>query len=383
MAETALNFEVDEYIEPGLRYSEESPQLVKSVPVRYCYLWRDGLDHPVSELELLSFNQRFGAVAVPAEGIGGVETLPEFRRQGYMRRLIQKALEGAARRVNVVFVSEAIEGVYEKYGFANCLADAHLSLPVRHVELGLGESAAVPGIRAYRPDDLPQMINLYNETHAHRPWTHERQDSWNRLIEQQTWSPGSEVLVFEAEGKIKGYAILEGQRFGKIKPPVVDELAARDVTAVRALLAAVVAWCWQLRLSEFVVHEPFDSLVGREARRLGCQYHQHYPASGGMMGAVIHRQPLLAALEPELRRRADYDELAGEHSAAFEALQQAELVPDHPTLLRLLLGYWSMADAQAAGTSIPARYERICSAWFPGGGTRLLPAPYAHKLDRY
>jgi predicted acetyltransferase len=173
---TNMQIEVDEYIEPGIRYIEEAPQTVHSLPVRYCYLWPDGVEAPVSELELLSFKQRFGAVSVAAEGIGGVETLPQFRRQGYMSRLLKKAVEGAARWVDVVFVSEAVEGVYEKFGFVNCLVEGHLLLAVRDVEQSLGslsEPAAIEGVREYTPNDLPEIINLYNEVHRHRPWTHE------------------------------------------------------------------------------------------------------------------------------------------------------------------------------------------------------------------
>ena len=70
---------VDEMIEPGLRYTEEVGRIVRTMPVRYCYLWQEGVAEPVSDLEVLSFQQRFGAVAVAAEGIGGVETLPDFR----------------------------------------------------------------------------------------------------------------------------------------------------------------------------------------------------------------------------------------------------------------------------------------------------------------
>lgn len=67
--------------EPRAGYTEVPDQEVRSLQVRYCRLRTAGGD-PVAELEALSFQLRFGAVAVAAEGIGGVETQPEFRRQG-------------------------------------------------------------------------------------------------------------------------------------------------------------------------------------------------------------------------------------------------------------------------------------------------------------
>jgi predicted acetyltransferase len=231
-------YEVNEYLEPGLRYTEEIGYTVHSVPVRYCCLWLESEEGPISDLEVLSFKQRFGAVSVPAEGIGGVETLPKFRRQGYMTKLLTKTVEGMARRVDVAFVSEAIEGVYEKFGFVPCLADAHLLLKVRHIERLLNNNAEITdrqNLREFTPDDRPRMVSLYNEAHAHRPWTHERHPGWDRLVKQEIWAPGSEVLVLEESENLVGYAILEGQRFGRESSVfIVDEFTAKDSQAAAA-----------------------------------------------------------------------------------------------------------------------------------------------------
>src|SRR5262245_60486647 len=124
------HIEVDEQLAPGLRYTEETGRSQSSLPVRDCWLWRAGVDQPISGLNLVSFQQRFGAVAVPAEGIGGVETLPAFRRQGHIRTLMSAALKGIAARVPVVFLSDGIDELYERFGFVSCLAEAHLLVPV-------------------------------------------------------------------------------------------------------------------------------------------------------------------------------------------------------------------------------------------------------------
>ena len=381
-----LEYSVEEEIEPGLKYTEETGRTVRSLPVRYCYIWKAGVDEPVSDLEVLSFRQRFGAVPISAEGIGGVETLPRFRRQGLLRKLLTRTIRGAAERVAVLFVSDAIEDIYEQFGFINCLAEAMLVVPVRNVERMANnrDLATVQRVRSFAQTDLPAMSNLYNETHAHRPWTHERAVGWNRLMSTETWRPGSEVLILERGELVVGYAIWQEQQFGHLATSfTVDELAARDVEAARALLETAAARCWQMRLSEFQVREPLDSIVGQEAQRLGCEYRQTFPPSGGMMGAILDRQRLLAALEPELRRRLPSAELSTLHMAAFAALQRSALVPDNQILLRLLLGYWSISDALAHGLVLPPAYEQLCDSWFPGGGTRLVPRPYAHKLDRY
>jgi predicted acetyltransferase len=152
---------------PRVGYTEVVDPEVRSLRVRYCQLRTDG-GEPVAELEALSFRLRCGAVAVAAEGIGGVETEPEFRRQGYMSRLLRQSLAGMAQRVDVACVSDGIEGVYEKFGFVTAVSEGHLVISVRNVERAAGGDlgAAVPGVRSGLSADLPAIIRLYNTAHA-------------------------------------------------------------------------------------------------------------------------------------------------------------------------------------------------------------------------
>lgn len=370
---------------PRIDYTEVVDPEVRSLRVRYCRLRTDG-GEPVAELEALSFRQRFGAVAVAAEGIGGVETQPEFRRQGYMSRLLRQSLAGMAQRVDVAFVSDGIEGVYENFGFVTAVSEGHLVIPIRNVERAAGRDpgAATPGIRNGSSADLPAMIRLYNNAHAQRPWTHERHTGWNRLVPSTTWKPGSQTLILQTGGTAVGYAVLEGRAFGDpLGSLTVDELVAEDAAGARLLLTAVSRLCWQVRLTDFRVRDPADSLVGRVARHMGCTYQQRFPPSGGMMAAILNRPGLLRSLEPELRRRAAGQQSDKLHDAASDALRRGDLLPDDKALIRLLLGHWSTDDAYAHGMSIPERYRDLCMAWFPGGGAPSLPGPYAHWLDRY
>ena len=378
--------EVEETLAPDLKYTEETGRVVRSLPMRDCFLWQAGVDEPISGLNVMSFRQRFGTIAIPAEGIGGVETLPAFRRQGHMRTLLTRAIAGISKRVAVVFISDAIEHTYEKFGFVNCLAESYLSLRVRDVESMADPILDRSGlrVRSFSQADLPAMICLYNQVHAHRSWTHERGTGWNRLYVTQTWQPGSEVIVLEQDGSLAGYAIFQESQFGHAADSfVVDELTARNPAAAQALLVEIAARCWDIRFNEFWVREPPDSVVGKVAQRLGCTNHQTYPPSGGMMGMILDRQQLLACLEPELQRRLSTPGLQTSHPAAFAAFYRGEIVSDNRVLLRLLTGHWSTIDALAFDSEVPTDYERVLEDWFPGGGTSLLPQPYSHSLDRY
>ncbi|MET9320438.1 GNAT family N-acetyltransferase [Streptomyces sp. NPDC003038] len=366
--------------------------------VRHCLMRRPGDPEPVCSLEVTAFRQRFGAVAVAAEGIGGVETRPDFRRHGHMRQLLEAAVAGMRERVAVCFVSEAIEGAYEQRGFVTALGEGELVVPVRAVERGMereagqetgreaeGAGAFPPGpgrVRAGTDGDLPEVVRIFNAVHAQRPWSRVREADWDGRVPQEMWKPGSQLLVLEgAAGDVIGYALLKGRSFGdSVRTLVVHEMGARDAAGVRRLLAELAARCWELRVAEFTVREPADSLVGRIARAWGCGYRQRFPVGGGMMARILRRKELVRELEPELRRRADGYAYGPE---ALGELAGGALVPDDGMLVRLLLGHWSVADAVVQGLVVAEGYEGLFGRWFPGGGTLGLALPHAHVLDRY
>ncbi len=397
MFETADSFVVDESLEPGLRYTEEIKRENDARPQRVCKLWAEGVQESVSQLTIVSFDKRFGATSVPAEGLGGVATHPQQRQQGYIGKLLRRVRVSMAARVDVGFVSEAIEGLYEKFGFVNCLTEGEFVLPLRFVErLQRDPGASGRSLRPFTPDDLPAMVELFNVAHGQRPWTHVRPAAWNELRAPRTWQAGSEVVVLDEDpalggGGLAGYAIVTERRFGVVYAPyVIHELAAADGDAARRLLAHVAAMGAEQGAVELRLREPRDSAAGRVARGLGGEYRLHDPASGGMMGGIFQRAALLAALEPELRRRVSACKAAAGHDAAFVMLAQGGLIEDDHTLLRLLLGYWSWADVGAGGAAridvekmAANPYAGVLSAWFPGGGTPALPQAYAHELDRY
>jgi hypothetical protein len=375
---------VDLAVEPGLRYTEELQPRPGNRPVRVCRLVGPA-DTAIGQLEVHSYRTRFGAVAVETEGLGGVEVQPRFRRRGHVGRLLRLALDGMAQRVDVAVVSEGIRGLYEKFGFVTAVGEGHLLVGVRDVETAAraapaGPAGARPTIRTGSPDDLPAIVTLYNATHAQRPWTRERPADWNRLKRQTTWSPGSELVVAETADALVGYAICVGRAFGDGRFALtVDELAADSPAAALGLMVNLAERAWRMRVGEFVVREPLDSPVGRLARQLGCGYVQEFPAAGGMLARILNRPGLLRSLAPELERRCRPEPLG----PVLAALATGELVGDDRSLVRLLLGYSSAADARMFTAAIPEHYRRICAALFPGGGAAALPAPYAHMLDRY
>jgi GNAT superfamily N-acetyltransferase len=385
-------FSVEESLAGGLRYTERISIESWRGPRRTCSLWAPGSPDPVSTLMIWNLRQRFGAAAVEAEGIGGVQTPAEHRRKGYGTRLLERAIAGSRERVFVMFLF-GIQRLYPKLGFATCLADSTLSMQVRSAEA----AEAPPGdeLSSFSPDDLPALLRLFNEEHRIRPWTAVRgEDLLVRLTASHPWRPSPDVVVIRRCGSPCAYAVVTGTTYGHpLRKMNVLEAAAVDAGAARSLLAALARSCWEWRIGSFTIEEPADGTVGTQARFLGCEVRRIWVPDGEGMGLVLDRAKLLAALEGELARRERCAEtgevlatldVAAEGAAArtFEALVRGELISDDRWLIQLLLGFRSWYEAERAGIESPPEHRRTLQRWFPGVSP-YLPAGHAHQLDRY
>jgi len=360
-------------------------------PRRICALYESGEDEPVSRLSLTSLTIRFGAAAVEAEGVGGVNTLPTRRGRGYNRLLMERALAGASERVDVAFLY-GIEGLYGKYGFVTCLRESRIAVWTGRTD-GLAGSAEVE-VAPGSAEDLAEAIALYNELHRLRPWTSVRApDTTARLSHASAWRPAPEVVIARRSGTMVAYAVAEGASYGqRPRTCTILEAGARDESAATALLAALGSRCRERDVCEFTINEPGDGVVGRTAAAIGCSESTETAPDGGGMASILNRRRLVTALEPELVRRADasYSRLGIAPAAGVDAVRRGvvrrlaagELVADDGDLVRLLLGYRSWEEV---GHRIDASPDDrpVLRGFFPGDGTTDLPTGYAHQFDRY
>ena len=374
------NVVLDEPIAKGLRYTEEVKEHEGWSPQRRCCLWKDGEPRPVSDLELLSIRFRFGATALAVEGVGGVQTQLHHQRKGYMRILMSRALDSARTRVCAAFLFGTPD-LYPRWGFATCAPKSRVKLQIAD----FSDLTAIATVRCASIEDLPSIlpsiVQVYNRAHRSRPWTLEREPTWNHLSKAKVWEPGSEVYVHEDHGSVAAYAFVRGHspRDGH-RNMVVDELGAVDPEAAAVMLRSLASICWVAKREQFTVLEPIDSPAGVAARRLRCEVTTQYFVDSDCMGVILDRGTLVAGLETELQRRASRAGVDARRSAnAIALLRSGHLVPDDGELLRLMVGYEAAGD----GTGESAERETLLGAWFPGGGSPALPIPYAHRLDYY
>lgn len=396
MPSGALRTVTDEVLEaPGeleaLRYTEElDPNDERSR--RACSLYAQGIDEPVSELELVPFRCRVGEAVAYAEGFAGVSTRPEHRGKGYIRVLFRRAMAGIGTRSNLSFLY-GIEGLYGKFGFVSSLPESSMQIWIRRLPAAPEPGHRARSVRRDHPDrerELGHVVSLYNEIHSRRPWTHVRDGSTvAKLAEESSWRPAPEtVLVYRGDAPV-AYALYPGRTYGQTRREfVVAEAGATDAAAARALLYELGRRCIEAHLSEMTIQEPEDGAVGTVARALGCTAKRATTPDGGGMAAILDRAGLIAELGDELTRRAVAAGAGPIPPEMIAGLSAGRICPDDRDLVRLLFGFFSYGEVEALrgplrGRPSTSQHTQMLHALFPGGGSPTLPLAYAHRLDRY
>lgn len=95
-------------------------------------LYMEG-DKAVASLQMLPYRFTFCGTEIPIVYLSGVSTLPEYRKRGYVRQLLIRSFEEAARRhvplILLVPQEEWLLKFYDRYGFAQTFDTGTEELP--------------------------------------------------------------------------------------------------------------------------------------------------------------------------------------------------------------------------------------------------------------
>jgi len=396
-----MKIDWSEELDGGLRYTETTEGAEEAFypflrlgwannkkPARLCQLWQGDAAKPLSYLTLFSYESRIGEAVIPVEGIGGVATTPAFRRRGHASRLLERAIERASKRVDLLLLN-GIRGFYGAAGFVPCLHKCEMLLRVR-----AGESAReLPGavVRDLEPGDLAAICDLANRARrTHTGTTVRTCENFAGPRPASDWDPGEQGFVIERDGRVAGYAIYSRTSFGGVQPYAVLELVGADAATTEALVREVARIGLERRLEVITFHEVPDSFTGGVLRRLGCEARIQYDVDAGWMGRILCRDEFVRAIASELTWRARRDD-----AAAIDALASSELVEDDGRLLQLVTGYVPWDDVAASGDVDRAgrkprtraretpgeRFDATARSWFPGTSLPERPLAYAYRLD--
>jgi predicted acetyltransferase len=196
----------------------------------------------------IPFTMRANGRAMAMAGVTIVGTLPEYRRQGLLRRITEQSfldMMDRGQTVAALWASQA--AIYQRYGYSLCSIQRRYEIDIDTVDVNLLVDAA-PGWdvqRSVAAESFSVVKELYRDFVADRSlYLHRSTPLWqaNALAEREADGPVHIALCHDPEGRPQGYVVYT-LREGKVNHPARgQEIVIRDmvwlhIDACRALWA--------------------------------------------------------------------------------------------------------------------------------------------------
>jgi predicted acetyltransferase len=331
----------------------------------------------VSWCSVVDRTMRVGCGRLLVGGIGGVGTLPEQRRRGHARRVLEAALGLMADEAYDISFLHGIQDFYGKFGYATCMPEYELWVNTRDAERAVSTAPT----RRLRPGDLPRIVELYDRDNALRVGSAVRQlERWRGFRVGTWWSFRALVqVVLDAAGQVAGYVSVDDTE----EACRVSEVGGQGETVYAAILGFLARRAVRLRRERIGLFLPEDHPFAVWARQYGLRSQTLFPRAEKGMGRIIDQQRCMQHLCPALtgrwpaglrstqlalrtplgsgrlrwaRGKAVWED--GRHAGAVRLEQE--------TLTQLIFGYVRPADLAAWGRlKLPAPQQELFDALFP------------------
>ena len=175
---------------------------------------------------------------VPMGGIAAVATDPAYRRRGFAGELMRDVLRTMRERgMHLSMLHPFAQVFYRAYGWE--LATETIAYTLKPTDLPT--SSEQRRVRAYREEDLPEMMGLLEGEAAKRSCCVRRNEGrWRNLLSRKDW----QAAVYEREERLEGYIQYRMSEWREREPRrtlSVQELVWSTVGAWRALISFLAA----------------------------------------------------------------------------------------------------------------------------------------------
>jgi GNAT superfamily N-acetyltransferase len=260
----------------------------------------------VSSLCLIPWTWRYEGVEVPAGEMGIVGTLEAYRHRGLIRVQVDHFKRRLRERGCLLSQIQGIPHFYRQFGYEYALPlEGGLRLELRDVPTPPDEP---PASRLAAPDDIPALMQLYDEAapdlaiHAARDeatWRYLLAHTDGTEMERDTW------IVQGADGQIAGYMCVPKHHFGK--ELVVSEVSRLGFDAALAALDHLKTLALERDRPGIRLNLPASCTLMQLARSLGA----HDLGTYAWQIHVPDFATLLRALAPVFERRIEQSPFAG------------------------------------------------------------------------
>lgn len=273
-------------------------------------------DRSISRLWIIPFTLQIGAARVRMDGIGGVGTDEEYRKQGLSRRVLEAAVQWMREGDGALSMLYGIPDYYPKFGYAGAGPEHYLYLDDLHRHADLPEGWSV---RSFEPTDFRDIQALYTGYTLGSVGTAVRgsdSGSWKRLTAPPDREAEECRLVIDPAGSIAAY-VMRAQSHWAVKQVekanpdalVLGEVVARGANAADAALAVCRRWAREAGAGSetpprrVVLAQPPEGPIAEAAMRQTARLVQSYQPAANSMARVLDVERLLTALRPELTMR--------------------------------------------------------------------------------
>jgi predicted acetyltransferase len=334
-------------------------------------------DQVIGATQIFTFPIRIGIATLQIGGIGGVCTLPAFRRQGFNEALLNHCLV-QMRQLNLdLSLLGGIPDYYHRFGYAVVMPTYQLKIPSR---LLLDFTPTHP-IRPFTPEDLPGLKRLFEQEFFGLPGVHARTSEFWRYH----FKLNPAIYVAETpEKQLAGYLWLETRKEIWIKE------AAAENGAVAESLLHFVAQQAQPRFQPEITGDlhPEQPFIRFLQPRCDISITTQHRSNGGWMARMINLAPTFQKLAPELSLRLQASSSASVNfnlgfktdlgdlvltcqSGQVQVAQNA--APSHgfielsqATLTQMIYGYHHFSDLISRySLQVPEEYLPVIQALFP------------------
>jgi predicted acetyltransferase len=176
---------------------------------------------------------------VPMGGIAAVVTDPAYRRRGFAGDLMRAVLRTMRERgMHLSALWPFAHAFYRVYGWE--LAGEAVAYTLKPTDLPT--SSEQRHVRAYREEDLPEMMGLFEEEAARLSCCVRRSEGrWRDVLARKDW----QAAVYEVEGRLEGYILYKMSDWREGREPArtlsVQELVWGSQGAWRALISFLAA----------------------------------------------------------------------------------------------------------------------------------------------
>lgn len=337
-------------------------------------------------LQLPEYQVWYQGQIVPMVGVGGVASLPEFRKGGGIRELFQAALPWMRQR-GAVFSSlyPFSHLFYRKFGYELC----QLTLRYKVEPQALASFSCTCKARMVTPGEslereLPRLRQVYQAWLGQHNLAADREDRrWKALFGKNPTKERRYAYILEEEGTPLAYLILSMEDTPQGRNGKIRELAFTG----REGLVQALGFLHRLAASEYpsyTLNLPGDLLLATlmaESYQLECSW------DGQPMARIVTLEKALEPKAPaagETYTLAVTDALLPENDGVFqvtggaaptvERLPQdapADLSLDIGTLTQLCLGTLSLEEALFKPGVILHGNENVLKKAFPKGAVFL------------